>query len=63
VKQLPDSARTWQVKNRPDMARGIVEKILLIDPSQPDALGLLGQTTAARDVAAVRRSGWALGRD
>jgi tetratricopeptide (TPR) repeat protein len=43
VKQLLDSARTWQVKNRPDMARGIVEKILLIDPSQPDALGLLGQ--------------------
>ncbi|WP_130620587.1 cellulose biosynthesis protein BcsC [Dyella amyloliquefaciens] len=43
VKQLLDSARTWQAKSRPDMARGIVEKILLIDPTQPDALGLLGQ--------------------
>ena len=43
MKQLLDSARVWQSKNRPDMARGIVEKALLIDPVQPDALGLLGQ--------------------
>ncbi|ULU23158.1 cellulose biosynthesis protein BcsC [Dyella terrae] len=43
MKQLLDSARVWQSKNRPDMARGIVEKALLIDPTQPDALGLMGQ--------------------
>lgn len=43
MKQLLDSARVWQAKNRPDMARGIVEKVLLIDPTQPDALALLGQ--------------------
>lgn len=43
MKQLLDSARVWQAKNRPDMARGIVEKALLIDPTQPDALALLGQ--------------------
>jgi cellulose synthase operon protein C len=43
MKQLLDSARVWQAKNRPDMARGIVEKALLIDPTQPDALGLMGQ--------------------
>lgn len=43
MKQLLDSARMWQSKNRPDMARGIIEKALLIDPVQPDALGLLGQ--------------------
>lgn len=43
MKQLLDSARVWQSKNRPDMARGIVEKALLIDPVQPDALGMLGQ--------------------
>lgn len=43
MKQLLDSARVWQAKNRPDMARGIVQKALFIDPTQPDALGLLGQ--------------------
>jgi len=43
MKQLLDSARVWQAKNRPDMARGIVEKALLIDPAQPDALALMGQ--------------------
>ena len=43
MKQLLDSARVWQSKNRPDMARGVVEKALLIDPTQPDALALLGQ--------------------
>ncbi|PXV60726.1 Tetratricopeptide repeat-containing protein [Dyella jiangningensis] len=43
MKQLLDSARVWLAKNRPDMARGIVEKALLADPSQPDALGLMGQ--------------------
>lgn len=43
VKQLLDSARVWQAKNRPDMARGIVEKVLLIDPAQPDAMALMGE--------------------
>lgn len=43
IKPLLDSARMWQAKNRPDMARGIVEKALLIEPGQPDAVALLGQ--------------------
>ncbi|WP_199100231.1 cellulose biosynthesis protein BcsC [Dyella sp. ASV21] len=43
VKPLLDSARMWQAKNRPDMARGIVQKALLIAPGQPDALALMGQ--------------------
>ncbi|AIF47799.1 cellulose biosynthesis protein BcsC [Dyella japonica] len=43
MKQLLDSARVWQSKNRPDMARGIVEKALLIDPTQPDAMAMMGQ--------------------
>ncbi|QNK00923.1 cellulose biosynthesis protein BcsC [Dyella telluris] len=43
MKQLLDSARVWQAKNRPDMARGIVEKALLIEPNQPDAMALMGQ--------------------
>lgn len=43
MKQLLDSARVWQAKNRPDMARGIVEKALLSDPTQPDAMAMMGQ--------------------
>jgi len=43
MKQLLDSARVWQAKNRPDMARGIVEKALLTDPTQPDAMAMMGQ--------------------
>ena len=43
MKLLLDSARVWQSKQRPDMARGIVEKALLIDPTQPDALAMLGE--------------------
>ncbi|WP_266181930.1 cellulose biosynthesis protein BcsC [Dyella humicola] len=47
MKQLLDSARVWLSKNRPDMARGIVEKALLIEPMQPDALALLGEIELA----------------
>ncbi|WP_296651484.1 cellulose synthase subunit BcsC-related outer membrane protein [Paraburkholderia sp.] len=42
IAQLLSAARMWEAKNRPDMARGIVQKALLIDPNQPDALALLG---------------------
>jgi len=57
MKQLLDSARVWQAKNRPDMARGIVEKALLIDPTQPDALALMGQIelTSNRPAEAAKR--------
>lgn len=41
--ELLNSARMWQAKNRPDMARVIVQKALRIDPTQPDALGMMGQ--------------------
>ncbi len=40
--QLLASARMWEAKNRADMARGILDKALLIDPNQPEALKLLG---------------------
>lgn len=53
MQQLLDSARVWQAKNRPDMARGIVEKALLSDPTQPDALGLLGQIDIASNQVAA----------
>ncbi|TBR39351.1 MULTISPECIES: cellulose biosynthesis protein BcsC [Dyella] len=43
MQQLLDSARVWLAKGRPDMARGIVEKALVSDPTQPDALAMLGQ--------------------
>ncbi|TPQ39985.1 cellulose synthase subunit BcsC-related outer membrane protein [Cupriavidus pinatubonensis] len=40
--QLLAAARMWEAKNRTDIARGILDKALLIDPNQPDALMLLG---------------------
>lgn len=40
--QLLASARMWEAKNRADMARGVLEKALLIDPDQPEALKLMG---------------------
>ncbi|WP_454710776.1 cellulose synthase subunit BcsC-related outer membrane protein [Cupriavidus nantongensis] len=42
VAQLLSAARMWEAKNRTDMARGILDKALLIDPGQPDALMLMG---------------------
>ncbi|WP_322029548.1 cellulose synthase subunit BcsC-related outer membrane protein [Paraburkholderia sp. J76] len=41
--QLLSAARMWEGKNRPDVARGLVQKALLFDPQQPDALALLGE--------------------
>ncbi|PVX84773.1 cellulose synthase subunit BcsC-related outer membrane protein [Paraburkholderia unamae] len=41
--QLLSAARMWEGKNRPDVARGLVQKALLFDPRQPDALALLGE--------------------
>ncbi|HEY1607774.1 MAG TPA: cellulose synthase subunit BcsC-related outer membrane protein [Paraburkholderia sp.] len=43
VAQLLAAARTWEDKNRPDMARGLVQKALLIAPQQPEALELMGE--------------------
>lgn len=40
--QLLAAARMWEARNRADIARGILDKALLIDPNQPDALMLLG---------------------
>ncbi|MCA3209222.1 cellulose synthase subunit BcsC-related outer membrane protein [Cupriavidus sp.] len=40
--QLLASARMWEAHNRADMARGILDKALLIDPNQPEALKLMG---------------------
>ena len=41
--QLLSAARMWEGKNRPDVALGLVQKALLFDPHQPDALALLGE--------------------
>ncbi|WP_321936620.1 cellulose synthase subunit BcsC-related outer membrane protein [Paraburkholderia sp. J8-2] len=43
AEQLLSAARMWEGKNRPDVARGLVQKALLFDPKQPDALALLGE--------------------
>ncbi|WP_455285925.1 cellulose synthase subunit BcsC-related outer membrane protein [Cupriavidus necator] len=40
--QLLSAARMWEAKNRADVARGILDKALQIDPNQPDALMLRG---------------------
>lgn len=42
IASLLSAARMWEAKNRPDVARGIVQKALLIDPNQPEAQALLG---------------------
>ncbi|WP_321902385.1 cellulose synthase subunit BcsC-related outer membrane protein [Paraburkholderia tropica] len=41
--QLLSAARMWMAKNRPDVARGLVQKALLFDPQQPDSLALMGE--------------------
>lgn len=43
MSQLLSSARMWEAKNRQDMARTQLDKILTLQPDQPDALLLLGQ--------------------
>jgi tetratricopeptide (TPR) repeat protein len=55
VQELLSSARLWEVKHRPDLARQALEKLLLAYPDQPDALlqlGLLELRSAHADVAA-----------
>lgn len=47
--ELLAAARTWEGKNRPDMARGIVQKALLISPQQPEALALMGEIELKSD--------------
>ncbi len=41
--QLLSAARMWMGKNRPDVAQGLVQKALLIDPQQPETLALKGE--------------------
>ncbi|KAA6128027.1 cellulose synthase subunit BcsC-related outer membrane protein [Cupriavidus cauae] len=41
--RLLSSARMWEAKNRADLARSALDKILTIEPQQPDALLLLAQ--------------------
>jgi predicted Zn-dependent protease len=55
VRELLSSARLWEVRNRPDLARLALEKLLLAYPDQPDALlqlGLLEIRSAHADVVA-----------
>lgn len=41
--RLLSSARMWEAKNRADLARNALDKILTVEPQQPDALLLLAQ--------------------
>ncbi|WP_241024319.1 cellulose synthase subunit BcsC-related outer membrane protein [Paraburkholderia sp. Ac-20340] len=41
--QLLSGARMWMSKNRPDVAQTLVQKALLFNPQQPDALALMGE--------------------
>ncbi len=43
VGNLLASAVLWQARHRNDLARAALEKALLVQPDQPDALSLLGQ--------------------
>lgn len=55
IRELLSSARLWQAKNRPDLARLALEKLLLAYPNQPDALLELAELeirSARADVAA-----------
>ena len=36
-------ARTWESKARPDLAKNLLNKLLLIEPNSPDALSMLGK--------------------
>ncbi len=40
--ELLSGARMWASKNRPDMARQLVDKVLAMDPYSPQGLGTLG---------------------
>lgn len=40
--ELLSGARLWASKNRPDMARQLVDKLLAMDPYSPQGLGTLG---------------------
>lgn len=40
--ELLSGARMWASKNRPDMARQLVDKLLAMDPYSPEGLGALG---------------------
>lgn len=55
--QLLASARKWEDMNRPDMAREVVQKALLISPQQPEALAMMGEidlkSNRPRDAARV----------
>lgn len=50
--QLLASARLWEGKHRPDLARLALEKALLISPGNPDILSLIGQTALASEQTA-----------
>lgn len=40
--ELLSGARMWASKNRPDMARQLVDKVLAMDPNSPQGLAMLG---------------------
>ena len=40
--ELLSGARLWASKNRPDVARQLIDKLLVMDPYSPQGLGALG---------------------
>ena len=40
--ELLSGARLWASKNRPDMARQLVDKLLAMDPNSPEGMATLG---------------------
>jgi cellulose synthase operon protein C len=63
---LLDRAAYWRAQQRPDMAADMLNKVLALNPSQPDALYQLGMLAAQRGdqagesphFARLRQLGW-----
>ncbi|HEY0182563.1 MAG TPA: cellulose synthase subunit BcsC-related outer membrane protein [Rhodopila sp.] len=48
IKVLMDQANYWYAQNRPEDAAHALDRVLQLDPDNPDALGLLAQIEAQR---------------
>ncbi|MBN8904339.1 MAG: tetratricopeptide repeat protein, partial [Rhodospirillales bacterium] len=45
---LLDQAQFWTTQNQPDQAEGALQRLLRVEPDNPEALGLLAQLQAGR---------------
>ena len=60
VKVLMDQATYWMSQNQPDQAQRALERLLRLEPRNPDALALLAQLQAGRGDRAGAQSSMAL---